>query len=72
MYDEELPLKERIKASELLGKSEGDFIERHKLEGLENITIEVKAPWETDEVIDAEATEVEALPEGTNESDAHD
>ena len=33
MEDEEQPMKERLKASELLGKSEGDFLDRHEYAG---------------------------------------
>lgn len=33
LRDESLPLKDRLRASELLGKSEGDFIDRKELTG---------------------------------------
>ncbi|MBQ8693200.1 MAG: terminase small subunit [Synergistaceae bacterium] len=32
MRDEDTPMKERLKASELLGKAEGDFLERVEME----------------------------------------
>ncbi len=32
MDDGEAPLKERLRASELLGKSQADFVDRHKVE----------------------------------------
>jgi hypothetical protein len=33
MWDENAEMKDRLKASELLGKSEGDFLERTEITG---------------------------------------
>lgn len=34
MLDEKAKMADRLKASELLGKSEGDFLERHEIPGM--------------------------------------
>ena len=39
MRDEDTPMKERLKASELLGKAEGDFLERVEVEHSGNLDI---------------------------------
>ncbi|MBQ6908502.1 MAG: terminase small subunit [Synergistaceae bacterium] len=39
MRDEDTPMKERLKASELLGKAEGDFLERVEVDHSGNIDL---------------------------------
>ena len=42
MRDEEQHMKDRLRASELLGKSEGDFIDRQELSGKDGTPLTVK------------------------------
>ena len=46
MYDEDQIMKNRLKASELLGKSEADFTEIIQHEGLETLSDKMKAARE--------------------------
>ena len=57
---ENIPLATRLKASEMLGKSEGDFVERVSIEGNITITDIIKSSYSLDDdALDIEAIEAE-------------
>lgn len=71
MYDEDVDMQYRIKASELLGKTEGDFLERVEHSGAV-VTLEalvLAAVRKEPDVIEGHAEEAKQLEAGAEEAD---
>lgn len=65
MHDMAAPEVARLKASELLGKSEGDFIQRHEHSGPDGKPIPLLAAERSDAEIDARIAELVSKAKGS-------